>query len=287
VRIGLVKCQFVKRDAQRENRTLHRAIDVFLQAGARHDDGELSLGTSSWNVVELKLPPMARRPRLELPGFPMHIVQRGHKGLACFFHDEDFSAYREALRKASVENDVAIHAYVLMINHVHLLVTATAKGSVSRMMQTLGRSYVRCVNSTYQRKGTLWEGRFKSCIVDTEHYLLSCYRHIELNPVRANTVLSTQVYRWSSYHRNALGQPDALIRSHAIYDALGDSPETRAVAYRCFCDDPVSTDDVAAIRAHVEQERALGSARFQQKIQATLARSVCLRGPGRPRKILV
>jgi putative transposase len=227
---------------------------------------------------------MARRPRLELPGLPLHIVQRGNNRLPCFFHDEDYCAYGETLQRASVGNSVAIHAYVLMTNHVHLLAKATSKGGVSRMMQALGRRYVRYVNSTYRRSGTLWEGRFKSCIVDTERYLLTCYRYIEFNPLRANMVASAQAYRWSSYHRNALAEPDGLIRSHPIYDALGNSLEARAAIYLQLCDEAVSTDELAAIRAHIEQERALGNTRFEEEIEAALARSVRLRSPGRPPK---
>jgi len=217
---------------------------------------------------------------------PVHIVQRGNNRLPCFFHCEDYIAYREALHDVAGRADVAIHAYVLMTNHVHLLCTSARKGTVSQMMQALGRRYVRYVNGTYRRSGTLWEGRFKSCVVDTERYLLTCYRYIEFNPLRAKMVAQAQAYRWSSYRCNALAQADALISPHPSYQALGSSLEERAGAYRRLCEDSIDADDLAAIRAHIEQERALGSTRFQETIEAMFKRSVRLRGPGRPRKEL-
>ena len=227
---------------------------------------------------------MARRPRLDLPGLPLHVIQRGNNRLPSFFHDEDYLSYREALQAAAGANGVAIHAYVLMTNHVHLLVTGASPGAVSRMMQALGRRYVRYINAVYRRSGTLWEGRFKSSPVDTERYLLTCYRYIECNPLRACMVVSAQDYRWSSYRHNALGHTDTLIRPHSVYDALGQTRDARAAAYRELCQAAISTEDIASIRAHIEQERALGDSRFQDEIEAALARCVRVRGPGRPRK---
>ena len=131
-----------------------------------------------------------RRPRLELPGTPLHITHRGVNRGATFIDDEDFAAYLQALEQTSREQCVAIHGYVLMTNHVHLLVSAQVAGAVSRMMQALGRRYVRPFNTRYSRTGTLWEGRYKSCLVDTGRYLLACLRYIELNPVRAAMVVA-------------------------------------------------------------------------------------------------
>lgn len=225
---------------------------------------------------------MARRPRLDLPECPIHIVQRGNNRLPCFFHDEDYGAYREALGFASRACEVAIHAYVLMTNHVHLLCTTGRKGDASRMMQSVGRRYVRYVNGVYRRSGTLWEGRFKSCIVDTERYLLTCYRYIEFNPLRAKMVASPEDYSWSSYRFNALGQSDPLVDPHPLYKSLGASHGERAQAYRSLCEASVSNEELTAIRAHLEQERVLGSTRFQAEIEETLARCVRIRRPGRP-----
>jgi len=131
---------------------------------------------------------MARLPRICLPGIPQHIIQRGNNRQVCFASEEDFAAYAHWLGEASIKNNVAIHAWVFMTNHVHLLVTPESQDGISRMMQTLGRRYVRYFNYTYKRTGTLWEGRFKSCVVDADNYLLTCQRYIELNPVRANMV---------------------------------------------------------------------------------------------------
>ena len=175
---------------------------------------------------------MARRPRLEFPSTPARVVQRGNNRLPCFFHDDDYCAYLESLQESSVNTGVHVHAYVLMTNHVHLLLTAHAPHAVSHMMQALGRRYVRYINGVYRRTGTLWEGRFKSSLIDTRSYLLTCYRYIELNPVRAAMIASPAMYRWSSYARNALGAPQRLVTPHPEYTALGSSDSQRCAAYR-------------------------------------------------------
>jgi len=128
---------------------------------------------------------MPRPPRLELPGVPLHVIQRGNNRAACFFGEVDRRFYLQCLAKSAARTDCAIHAYVLMTNHVHLLVTPGAPGSAAAMLQDIGRRYVRVINTIHGRTGTLWEGRFKSSLVDTERYLLTCHRYIELNPVRA------------------------------------------------------------------------------------------------------
>jgi putative transposase len=214
----------------------------------------------------------------------MHVVQRGNNRLPCFFHDDDCSTYRQSLQESSAAFGVHIHAYVLMTNHVHLLLTAQAPLAVSKMMQALGRRYVRYINGVYRRTGTLWEGRFKSSLIDTRRYLLTCYRYIELNPVRAAMVASPADYRWSSYAHNALGKTDYLVTPHSEYTALAESDNERCAAYLALFKEVIDTDELAAIRAHVEQERALGSLRFQAEIEAALARCVHVRGPGRPRR---
>jgi len=133
---------------------------------------------------------MVRLPRICLPGIPQHIIQRGNNRQPCFASDEDFATYAHWLDEYARKCEVAIHAWVFMTNHVHLLATPRTEDGISRLMQTLGRHYVRYFNYTYKRSGTLWEGRFKSCVVDEENYLLICQRYIELNPVRANMVVS-------------------------------------------------------------------------------------------------
>lgn len=228
---------------------------------------------------------MARLPRLDLPGVPQHVIQRGNNRQPCFVADEDYATYREDLLEAAQKRHCAVHAYVLMTNHVHLLVTGAEPGSVSKMMQQLGRRYVAFFNARYRRSGTLWEGRFKTSLVDTCRYLLTCYRYIELNPVRAAMVADPADYRWSSFHWNACGRPDALVTPHPGYVALGAGPEQRRAAYRALFDHAIGDDDMADIRSHVQQQRALGTRRFQAEIATLLARSVAVRPRGRPKRL--
>lgn len=148
---------------------------------------------------------MARKPRFNLPGVPQHIVQRGNNRQPCFYAEADYCRYLEYLHEAAARNQAAIHAYVLMTNHVHLLATPANPFSITHMVQDLGRKYVRYINRTYGRTGTLWEGRYKASLVDGESYLLSCMRYIEMNPVRAGMVSNPAGYRWSSHQGNACG----------------------------------------------------------------------------------
>lgn len=227
---------------------------------------------------------MARQPRLDLPGVPQHVIQRGNNRQPCFLAEDDYTAYRQDLADAAHHHACAIHAYVLMTNHVHLLVTGARSGAVSAMMQQLGRRYVACFNARYGRSGTLWEGRFKAGLVDTRRYLLTCHRYIELNPVRAAMVAYPAKYRWSSFHANALGQPDPLITPHPEYLALGATPEARQSAYRALFERAIGDDAMNDIRSHVQQQKALGDSRFQAEIEAMLNRKVGIRPRGRPRK---
>ena len=185
---------------------------------------------------------MARLPRLFLPSIPQHVIQRGNNRQACFYADEDYRFYLECLAEAARKYRASVHAYVLMTNHVHLLMTPTSAPGISRVMQTLGRRYVRTINHTYRRSGTLWEGRYHASLVQSERYLLTCYRYIELNPVRANITEGPGDYRWSSYACNALGNPDGLIEPHEEYLKLGREPTERQAAYR------------ALFRVHIDPE---------------------------------
>ena len=164
---------------------------------------------------------MARKPRFNLPGIPQHIIQRGNNREPCFFDDADYIHYMENLHEAAVKNCAAIHAYVLMTNHVHILVTPGTEFSITHMMQDLGRKYVRHINRKYRRTGTLWEGRYKASLVDSEAYLLTCMRYIEMNPVRATMVERPGEYPWSSYSYNAYGNADQLVTGHPVYESLG------------------------------------------------------------------
>jgi len=175
---------------------------------------------------------MPRPPRYPLGGVPQHVIQRGNNRQPAFFHQDDFRFYLDCLGEAAAKHSCEIHAYVLMTNHVHLLMTPCQVNGVAKVMQSLGRRYVRHINSTYQRSGTLWEGRYKASLVESEIYLLTCSRYIELNPVRANLVTDPAEYSWSSYQWYALGKSDPLITDHAVYLELGRTDEERRKAYR-------------------------------------------------------
>jgi putative transposase len=154
---------------------------------------------------------MARKPRFTLPGYPQHIIQRGNNRSVIFGDDADRLFYLDKLKAACECFECHIHAYILMTNHVHLLMTPETVTGISKTMQSLGRSYVQYFNWRYQRTGTLWEGRYKASVLDTECYLLTCYRYIEMNPVRAGMVDHPQDYRWSSHACNAAGHTDPLV----------------------------------------------------------------------------
>lgn len=229
---------------------------------------------------------MPRRPRLELPGLPLHVTHRGVNRAATFLDDEDFIRYRQQLSDALAEQGIALHAYVLMTNHVHLLLTPPAPGRLSAAMRRLGQRYVPTFNRKHGRTGTLWEGRFKSCLVDTERYLLIVHRYVELNPVRAALVVSAEDYRWSSVHASLGTTIDPIITPHAVYLASGPDSAERGKFYREWLRQGINDDDLDAVRAHLQQERALGHPRFQVMVERTLNRPVSIRSCGRPRKQL-
>ena len=226
---------------------------------------------------------MARLPRLDLPNVPQHIVQRGNDRQPCFAGLADYQNYRQELYEAAHKHGCALHAYVLMTNHVHLLVTPEAAGGASHMMQAIGRRYVGAFNARYGRTGTLWEGRFKSALVDSDTYLLTCYRYIELNPVRARMVQQPDDYPWSSYRHNALGIHDRRITPHPQYLALGQDTTTRLRAYQAMFQEALNAETQDALRAHTRQNKAFGNDRFRQQIETLVGRSMKVRSRGRPR----
>jgi putative transposase len=225
---------------------------------------------------------MARQRRLDLPNVPQHVVQRGNDRMPCFFDDDDRRLYLELVARMSSRYGCAVHAYVLMTNHVHLLVTHQQAGAVSRMMQGIGRLYVAEFNRRHARTGTLWEGRYKSNLVDSERYVLACYRYIELNPLRAAMVAHPADYIWSSYRVNANGEPSVFVRGHAAYLALGASADVRLSAYRALFNVAADAAELSAIRAHLQQQRVLGSRGFQSIIEHKLGRCAALRPAHRP-----
>jgi putative transposase len=227
---------------------------------------------------------MPRPPRLELPGVPLHVIQRGNNRAACFFGDVDRRFYLKCLAQAAVRRNCAVHAYVLMTNHVHLLVTPSEPGAVGAILQDVGRRYVRVINTLHSRTGTLWEGRFKSSLVESERYLLICHRYIELNPVRAGLVDHPAAYPWSSYAHNAAGKVDRLLTEHAMFHALGTDPISRHAAYRALFAEEIDEKTLAQIRQAVNVGCALGSETFLKTLSAKLGRGVYPPKQGRPRK---
>jgi len=227
---------------------------------------------------------MPRMKRLDLAGVAQHVVQRGNDRQPCFFQTGDYQRYLRDLRESSLKFACHVHAYVLMTNHVHLLMTPEEPGAIGRLMQALGRSYVRYINDTLGRSGTLWEGRYKSSLVDSEHYVMACYRYIELNPVRAGMVSAAGDYTWSSYPCNGMGKVDPLVSPHSTYLQMATGPDERQLHYRKLIDDSISGDELEAIRTYIQRQRALGSSRFQEQIERQLQRRAGLGVPGRPRK---
>ncbi|GAB3353489.1 transposase [Lysobacter tyrosinilyticus] len=201
-----------------------------------------------------------------------------------FFTDGDYLRYRTDLRELALREGCAIHAYALMTNHVHLLMTPMAAGAVARLMQSLGRRYVRYVNDSYHRTGTLWEGRYKSCLVDDGNYLLQCHRYIELNPLRAAMVADPCDYPWSSHRRNARGDYDPLISPHPSYLGLSPDTDQRQRIYRALVMETVDPTEIQAIREHLQRQHAYGTHRFRVAIETQLGRSAGPQKIGRPRK---
>lgn len=227
---------------------------------------------------------MARLPRLDLPGVPQHIVQRGIDRAPCFFEDGHRRIYLSLVREAAAVTEVSVHAYVLMTNHIHLLVTPRHGGGASAFMHRVGCQYVPWLNKLRDRTGTLFQGRFKSSLVQSERYLLCCYRYIELNPVRAGMVANPGEYRWSSYRCNALGETDALLTAHPLFEDLGETPALRQAHYRGLVAEGMTEEEQAAIRTHLNQERALGGDDFQAEVASRTGRPAAPRPRGRPRK---
>jgi putative transposase len=217
---------------------------------------------------------MARRARLVLPDVPLHIIQRGNNRHACFVTETDYRVYLSMLHVAAQHVACDVHAYVLMTNHVHLLVSPSAITSPALLMKAVGQRYTQYVNRRYGRTGTLWEGRFRSGLVEGERYLLTCQRYIELNPVRAGMVSQPDQYQWSSYRTNADGVRDELIKPHELYRRLGSEPLGRQAAYRELFAAEMAPETIAWLRRATNGNYALGDASFLAHAQLLLGRSV-------------
>jgi putative transposase len=216
-----------------------------------------------------------------LPGAAVHVVQRGNNRAACFFQDNDRSFYLFHLARSLPRAKCRLHAYCLMGNHVHLLLTTEDVGGCALLMKSVGQLYAQYINKTYTRSGYLWEGRFKSCLVQSEDYLLACYRYIELNPVRAGLVRSAGEYPWSSHAANATGAPSSLLTPHEEYARLGRTPAEQQAVYRDLCGDFLDQAQLEEIRNATNGGYALGSPSFKRLVSRTLGRPVEKRAPGR------
>jgi putative transposase len=225
---------------------------------------------------------MARKQRVSSVGVPEHIIQRGNNRQAIFACEEDMQAYVGWLKTYSKKYKVSVHAWVLMTNHVHLLCTPSSVNGISQMMQSLGRMYVTYFNRSYKRTGTLWEGRFKSCLVQEETYLMQVYRYIELNPVRASMVDDPAAYFWSSYQCNALGKKSDLLTPHSIYTRLGTNEQERQLAYRGLFVHQIEGKFLEDIRKVTNKGLALGNDNFFAEIESLTGRRVIERKRGRP-----
>jgi len=215
---------------------------------------------------------MPRPLRVVLPGHTLHLIQRGNDRLPCFHDDTDRASYLATLLCASERARCDVHAYVLMTNHVHLLVTAREASAPARMMHALGSKYVRYFNERHGRTGTLWEGRYRSSLIDSERYFLQCSRYVETNPDRAGMVNSPDEYRWSSFRSNADGWPDALVRRHPVYLALGRSGSARRQVYRALFETPLEPRMVDTIRRTTNAGQVLGFDDSQAELERTLGR---------------
>lgn len=202
---------------------------------------------------------MARQPRLVLPGVAIHAIQRGNNRGSCFRAASDRALYLSFLREFSKKFGCLVHAYCLMPNHVHLLMTPASGEACGAMMRDLGQRYVRHFNRRYGRTGTLWEGRFRSCVTDSAHYVLACYRYIELNPVRAGIAAHPEGYEWSSHSINIGRGTDGLITPHIEFLALGNDADARHRAYAGLFEEALQPSVVGAIRKATNAGHRLGS----------------------------
>lgn len=228
---------------------------------------------------------MARLPRLVVPGQPHHIIQRGADRRDVFCDDGDHQVFLNWLREAARQYQVAIHAYVLMPNHLHLLATPADEVGLGRMMQWVGRHYVPYFNQKYGRVGTLWQGRYKTTVIDSERYFLTCSRYIELNPVRAGMLSDPGQYRWSSYAHHVGLHPDPLVTDHALYWALGNTPFAREAAYRDLAQQALTPEQIAALSEATLKGWALGSDQFKAGLEQQVERRVRPAKRGRPSKL--
>ena len=227
---------------------------------------------------------MARLPRLVVPNQPHHVIQRGNDRQLVFRDTSDYAVFLGRLGEAAKQFEVAIHAYVLMPNHLHLLASPSEPTGLARMMQWVGRYYVPYFNHKYERSGTLWQGRYRTSVIDSERYFITCSRYIELNPLRAGMVPSPADYPWSSYPHHIGVRTDPLITDHPLYWALGNTPFEREAAYKDLAEQALNSEDLIKIRDS-GKGWALGSEQFKTKLEKAVLRRVSPSRTGRPYKI--
>lgn len=228
---------------------------------------------------------MARLPRLTVIGYPHHVILRGNNRQDIFRDVGDYQRMLDLLFEHSRAFKVDIHAYVLMSNHLHLLLTPQEEQALSKMMQAVGRSYVQAFNKVHRRTGTLWEGRYRSTLIQTDRYLLACMAYIDLNPVRAHMVLRPEDYTWSSYGRYVGQRIDRLVTPHALYWSLGNTPFAREAAYAELVHVGVSDDQRGALTRATLSGWALGDPEFIQDLQVQTQRRLTMATAGRPSKL--
>lgn len=221
---------------------------------------------------------MPRPPRIRVPGIPLHVVQRGNNRCTTFFEDGDYREYLSWLEHAAERYAVSVHAYVLMTNHVHLLLTAESRDGISRALQLVGSRYTRRINVRHERTGGLWEGRFWSSPIDSERYALACYRYIELNPVRAGIVRDPADYPWSSYRVNSTGKR-SFVTPHPALLSLAVTPQSRNRLYRELVSESLSEETLHKIRRSLRKGLPTGDEPFKERLEGALGRRI---GTGRP-----
>ncbi len=226
---------------------------------------------------------MARSPRIALPGYPHHVIQRGNNRQSIFLNDDDYKFYIDCLLKSKEELQCRIYAYCLMSNHVHFLIEPSDPEGLSRLLQSVGRRYVQHFNWRHRRTGTLWEGRFRSSLVSMDDYLLACCRYIELNPVRARMVSHPRDFRWSSYLFHGEGTKDALLDEDPCYLGLGNTALQRQQSYRQFIEAGNTEHELALIRTNIQRGGVTAGQSFIRRLALRLSRQLELRPRGRPR----
>ena len=228
---------------------------------------------------------MARLPRYYIKDQPQHIIQRGNNREPIFATNEDYLFYLECLQVAAKRHDLSIHAYELMTNHVHLLASPQKANSIPKTLQSVGRRYVQYFNHCYNRTGTLWEGRYKATVIDSDRYLLTCMRYIELNPVRAGMVEHPRDYNWSSYVANGEGKKNTMLTQHCLYQQLGSNEVGRLSAYQQLFQSTITSIELDTIRESTNKGWCLGNDLFKEKIERLSKRRAAPNPKGRPKTV--